>query len=129
MAHVLVIDDESVLLGLIATTLQRDGYTVTPMVDALAAIDSFVTSQLPVDLLLVDVTMQPISGFEIVKRLVKAGFAGPVLFMSGYTSLSGAITESMGVSAMIEKPFTAPELRTAVKKALAKSMVKKPNVA
>ena len=124
MANVMVIDDESVLLDLISACLRRDGHHVTAMTDPLAAIDSFMHGQVAIDLLLTDVSMDPIGGFEIVKRLIKAGFDGPVLFMSGYTALSGAVIGSLGERAVIEKPFTAAELRSAVRRALAKGRLK-----
>jgi CheY-like chemotaxis protein len=126
MANILAIDDESILLALISATLRRDGHNVTAMTDPLAAVDSFISGRAAVDLLLTDVTMKPISGFEVLTRLVSAGFDGPVLFMSGYSALSGCVAESLGVRAVIEKPFTAPQLRAAVARALAKNKAKPP---
>jgi two-component system cell cycle sensor histidine kinase/response regulator CckA len=126
MANILVIDDESLVLDLISATLRRDGHNVTAMADPLAAIDAFINGRLAIDLLLTDVSMSPISGFEIFKRMLSAGFDGPVLFMSGYSALSGAIVGSLGERAIIEKPFTAAELRAAVGRAVAKIKAKPP---
>jgi DNA-binding NtrC family response regulator len=120
LANILVIDDEPVLLGLVSTALRRDGHQVTAMDDPLAATAAYKSGGLPVDLLLADVSLRPISGFEIFKRFMKAGFNGPVLFMSGYPAVSGIIVESIGARAVLEKPFTAPELRSAVRQALSK---------
>jgi DNA-binding NtrC family response regulator len=121
MANILVIDDEEILLDLICTTLRRDNHTVTAMLDADAICDAYKTKRLTIDLLLTDVSMKPIGGFELVRRLNLVGFNGSVLFMSGYSGLSGVITESLGSRALIEKPFTAAQLRAAVSKALPKT--------
>lgn len=109
MANILVIDDEEVLLDLICATLRQDNHTVTAMLDADAVCDAFKTERLTIDLLLTDVSMKPIGGFELVRRLNLVGFNGSVLFMSGYSGLSGVITESLGSRALIEKPFTAAQ--------------------
>jgi DNA-binding NtrC family response regulator len=128
MANILVIDDEPVLLDLISNTLRLDGHTVTAISDPLAACDTFRATD-EVALLVTDVTMKPISGFEVVTRLHSIGFAGPVLFTSGYPALSGAIARSLGERAIIEKPFTAAHLRSAVNRTLSKSKPRPPKAA
>ena len=124
MANILVIDDEPVLLNLIATALRLDGHTIKAICDPLAALDAHGDEQSPIDLLLTDIDMVPISGFELVKRLSKTGFNSPVLFMSGYAALAGAVAESLGERAVLEKPFTAAQLRSAVHRMLSKSRPK-----
>jgi DNA-binding NtrC family response regulator len=126
MANVLVIDDESVLLDLIATVLRTDGHSVQATGDPLKALSFLDAGNPPIDLVLTDIDMKPITGFELVKRLTKIGFTGPVLFTSGYASLCGAVTDSLGSRAILEKPFTAAQLRTALGRALAKGKAKSP---
>lgn len=120
MANILVIDDEPVLLDLISTSLQRDGHHVTAISDPMSAFDSVDNAKPVFALVLTDVDMKPMSGFEIVKQLNHKGWRGPVLFMSGHSSLSGAVGGKLAGRAMIEKPFTASQLRTAVTRALTK---------
>jgi DNA-binding NtrC family response regulator len=126
MANILVIDDESVLLDLISTTLRLDGHTVIALSDPLAALECQGPGQPRIDLLLADIDMRPISGFEVVKRLTSAGFTSPVLFMSGYPALSGAVADSLGNRAILEKPFTATQLRVAIRGTLARGTPKSP---
>jgi two-component system OmpR family response regulator len=120
MANIMVIDDEALLLDLISNTLRLDGNTVISMADPLAAIDYLNSGQPVVDLLLTDIDMKPISGFELVKRLVKNHFDSPVVFLSGYSGLSAVVADSMGVRSLLEKPFTAKELRSVVRNSLAR---------
>jgi DNA-binding response OmpR family regulator len=104
------------LLDLISATLRLDGHQVlahnNPM-DALRA-----ATQGNIDLLLTDIHTKPISGFEAAKRLNNAGCKAPVLFMSGYPAVTNAIAGGLGGRSILEKPFTAQQLRAAVAKAL-----------
>ena len=121
MARILVVDDEPVVLELITLALQLQGHDVTAVGNPLSALDPTCVSPADIDLLVTDVNMKPITGFELVSRFNDMGFQGQVLFMSGYSALSVAIAGKLGKSAIIEKPFTVETLREAVAKALAGS--------
>ena len=118
MANILLIDDELVLLTLMSTALRRDGHTVTALSDPLAALAVQAGGQVPIDLIVTDISMKPISGFQLVNRIIGEGFAGPVLFTSGYPAFSDTIAHSLGVHSVLEKPFTVAQLETAVRRAL-----------
>jgi DNA-binding response OmpR family regulator len=124
MANILLINDEPVLLNLISNTLRLEGYVVTSMCDPLTAVESFRAGRLQIDLVLTDIELTPISGFELVKRLSKTGFKSPALFMSGDPALVGVVAESLGHCAVLEKPFTAAQLRSAVRSTLQRSKPK-----
>ena len=127
VARLLVVDDENIVLDLIATVLRTDGHTVTALSDPSMASDC--PNIAAIDLILTDVTMTPFSGFELVKRLTILGFDGRVLFMSGFSNLSAAISQSLGERALLEKPFTAMELRKAVNRILSGTKAKAPQPA
>jgi len=116
MANILVVEDEVMVLDLIASTLRLDGHSVAGLTNPLAALDVSACER-SIDLLLTDIEMRPISGFELVKRLSKMGLTSPVLFMSGYPALAGAVANSLGRTWIIQKPFTAGQLRAAVRSA------------
>jgi DNA-binding NtrC family response regulator len=127
VAHILVVDDEDIVLDLLATVLRSDGHTVTAFSDPSLASDCLDIAA--IDLILTDVTMTPFSGFELVKRLTILGFDGQVLFMSGFSNLYAAISQSLGERAVLEKPFTAMELRKAVNRILSGTKAKVPQPA
>lgn len=129
MANILLIDKEPVLLDVISNTLRLDGHDVTAVRDPLAALASHETGRNVIDLLLTDIDMKPISGFEVVNRLGRNGFTGSVLFMSEYSTLAAAVARSLGERAILEKPFTAVQLRSAVAKSLRKVKPKSPRAA
>jgi two-component system sensor histidine kinase ChiS len=121
MTSIVVIDHESMLLDLMSNALRLDGYTVKAMDDPVAACDFIIASWPSVDLLITDTQMQPISGFELVTRLRRTSIDCPVIFTSNHHGLASVIAESFGQRVVIEKPFTAAALRTAVRELLAAS--------
>ena len=121
MAFIFVIDDEPLLLNLVSTVLRSDGHEVNAITDPLEACAAVSLVAIPVDLLITDADMHPISGFQLVERLRGNRIDCPVIFMSGHHGLTAIVTDSPGQQSVLEKPFTAAELRSAVQKALTAS--------
>lgn len=118
MATILVIDDEPIVLDLISTVLRLDGHDVQAISDPLAALLLIGRTQC-FDLLLADVKMHPIGGFELARRAAESGFDIPILFITGYSGLSAVIRGASAKYDVLEKPFTASSLRRAVNTVLA----------
>ena len=121
MAIILVIEPDIILLGLISSMLRQDGHTVVATIDPMQALTIAEEQTQAIDLILTVVEMQPISGFELVKRLTLKRIGIPAQFISGFPSIARVIASTYGVDAVIRKPFTAPALRKGVAKFLAKS--------
>ena len=115
MANILVIEDDVLLLALISSALGQDRHTIIETKGPVEAMEIIKRRNEGIDLILTDVAMTPISGLVLASRLTKQGINIPVLFMSGYHSIVGPITASLGTDALIEKPFTANGLRKAVR--------------
>jgi|SRR5579871_1197064 len=121
VARIFVVDDEPLLLDLIATALRLDGHQVTVMTDPANAVETMLLAPDSVDLLLTDADMRPLSGFQLVTQLRKGKAQFPVVFMSGHHGIGTLIADSLGQRAVLEKPFTAEILRNVVKRALSES--------
>jgi len=119
MALIFVVEDEPILLDLIATFLRLGGDEVKANRGPIAAYEAIIAARTPVDLLLIEADLKPISGFQLVNRLRGKRINCPVIFMSSHHGVAAILTESLGRRAVIEKPFTATELRTAVRASLA----------
>jgi CheY-like chemotaxis protein len=100
--------------------LRESGHTVTETSDPIHALTIVAEHTQAIDLILTDVEMEPISGFEFVKRLTLKRIHIPVQFVSGLSGIIGVIVATFGVHAVIEKPFTADALRKGVAKFLTK---------
>src|SRR5690606_14099002 len=79
-ARVLMVDDEDAITELLATALRYEGFSVTVAAtgrEAIAAVRSFDP-----DVVLLDVMLDDIDGFEVFRRLAAEGFRMPVLFLT-----------------------------------------------
>ncbi len=115
---VLVVDDEPGIASLCNRILSRVGYQVTSLNDPRAATDYLQQSHF--DLLLVDIRMPEVDGFDVIARakLVQPELA--VLVMTGFGTVETAIRAlRQGVDGLILKPFEkGDELLLAVRQAL-----------
>ena len=107
--RVLVADDEGYIRDLLTTALRFVGYEVAPADDgyeALRVIDEFQP-----DLILLDVMMPGVDGYEVCRRLRDRGDQTPVIFLTardgGPDKLTGFGT---GADDYVTKPFDLEEV-------------------
>jgi CheY-like chemotaxis protein len=117
---ILVVDDEPSLLGLVRTMLSRAGYDVLEASGGAEALRIASQPNCPVRLLLTDVLMPDMNGYELVAALKTRRPEIKVLYMSGYTDK--ALLESTGRTLegapLIRKPFTQYALTTKISELL-----------
>ena len=110
-ALILVVDDDPTTCQLATTVLEREGYRVRSCTSGREALD--VLAATPVSLVLLDVVMPGMDGFEVCARLraTEAGKRVPVILLTGRddvdTRLEGI---QSGVSEFLAKPVTRHEL-------------------
>ena len=117
--RVLVIDDDDAFVKLIAARLRGLDIELTA---ARSGVTGLYTAQqqLP-DLILLDVSMADMDGYEVCKRLKKepATRAIPVIFLSGKCADADKVRGfEAGATDYVIKPFNAAELRARVSSAL-----------
>ena len=87
MTKVLVVDDEQDLCDILRFDLESEGYEVTTCGDAEGALALLTEPTEPqFDLILLDVMMDKMSGFELASRLRAAGDNTPVIFLTARDS-------------------------------------------
>jgi signal transduction histidine kinase/DNA-binding response OmpR family regulator len=123
--QLLVVDDEPGITRLCERLLIRAGYAVTTFTDPGAAI-SFVEKN-RIDLLLVDIRMPEISGFDVIARVKQHQPDIAVLVMTGFGTVDTAIQAlRQGVDGLLLKPFdSSSELLLTVKQALEDNLKKR----
>ncbi len=118
MAYILIAEDEEVINTLIAKNLTMVGHKVMQTytgTDTLAAINSN-----EFDLVLLDVMMPGMSGFEVKQKLDKDT---PVIFVTAKQSLTDQLTGlSLGADDYITKPFDMLVLLARVENVLRRTM-------
>ena len=116
---ILVVDDDSKVLGLLDTILRGAGYQVLLAEGGRAAIERFEGSVEPVCLLLTDVIMPDLTGPVLAERLRTRQPDLPVLFISGFhdADLVQRFVSRKGFN-LLPKPFTARALLRVVEDSL-----------
>ncbi len=116
---ILLVEDETAILKVTETVLQKLGYTVISASSPKKALHLVSDLDQEVHLLLTDVIMPGLSGRDLADRLRVKKPEMRCLFMSGYTA---NIIASQGVLGdemhFIQKPFSRKELAAKVRKAL-----------
>jgi two-component system cell cycle sensor histidine kinase/response regulator CckA len=115
----LVVEDEDALRDVAGRILTGAGYRVIAAEGGAQALELAARHDGEIDLLVSDVVMPGMLGKELAERLVGVRPGTRVLYMSGYAQpvLASQGTLDPGV-ALLEKPFTAGDLLTAVRRRL-----------
>jgi PAS domain S-box-containing protein len=109
-AQVLVVEDEPLLLELMAENLRDAGYRVLSAESPRRALE--LVRQRPVDILVTDVVMPELNGPELVERVRELQPGLPALYVSGYAEQ--AISRSSRLEPLLSKPFEPDDLLAAV---------------
>jgi CheY-like chemotaxis protein len=104
---VLLVEDEEVVRLMLAEVLTRQGYTVLDAGRGVAALSLAEKAAKPIDLLVTDMSMPGITGWDLAQSLRKRRPRIPVLFMSGYNDHETACWGRMDPPARhLYKPFS-----------------------
>jgi FixJ family two-component response regulator len=117
VSRVAVVDDDPAMRKALAELLSVLGFATETFDSAAAFLDAAATSE--ATCLLVDVDLGDISGVELARRLVAAGFKNPIIFLSGHAD-DGIRSDAAaaGGVAFLNKPFPAKSLMEAITKAI-----------
>lgn len=114
---ILVVDDSFDMLELLGRNLDKLDYVTFTAPSVVEAID--ILEHTPVDLLITDLQMPGISGLQLVRYMAEKYPQIPVLVITGYPSVKGAVEAiQTGAIEYLVKPFTIDELEESVKKIL-----------
>jgi DNA-binding response OmpR family regulator len=108
--RVLVIDDDLPLRGMLAAALRQHGFQVLLAGDG-AEGQRALTLHRP-DIVLLDLAMPEVNGWDFLQRLQETGHLGqvPIVVVSAHVRVEPQALLQMGVSAIVPKPFNLPEL-------------------
>jgi DNA-binding response OmpR family regulator len=111
MPRILVVDDEHDILALLSNALAVDGHNVVT-VDHPAKLENLSLADF--DLVIIDIMMPDIDGFELCKKL-RPIIDCPILFLTAKTEEADALYGfGLGADDYITKPFKIAELRARV---------------
>ena len=114
---VLVVDDEPAIRRFLRTSLVAQAYRVSEAEDGESALEAMRRN--PPDLLVLDLGLPKIDGFEVIRRLHAAGSAVPIIVLSSRDDERGKVAAlDLGADDYITKPFGVEELLARIRAAL-----------
>lgn len=106
---VLLVDDDDNLRSMLDAALSHNDFDVTAMDNGRSALDEFPS--LDPDLVILDVMMPDLDGFEVCRRLRASGSKVPVLFLTARDAVDDRVRGlTLGGDDYLVKPFSLDEL-------------------
>ena len=116
---VLVAEDDQPLRAAVRTTLERLGFTVLEAANGVDAVAVFRQHQKDIRLVMCDLTMPHLNGWETLAALHQLSPALPIILTSGYDEAHVIADQRAAHSRVfLPKPYTADRLRQALGQAL-----------
>ena len=120
IARVLVVDDEPNIADVISMALKYNDFTVATAADGNEALDR--VSEFRPDLIVLDVMMPGLDGFQVAKRLAERSKDIPILFLTARDTTDDKIRGlTIGGDDYLTKPFSVEELIARIKVILRRS--------
>jgi two-component system OmpR family response regulator len=108
-ANLLVVEDDPTLRELLAASLRFAGFAVSTTASGAEAVR--MATRLPPDLVVLDVMLPDLDGFEVLRRLRNGGGEVPVLFLTARDAGEDKVTGlTAGGDDYVTKPFRLEEL-------------------
>lgn len=124
MDRILIVDDEPGIRKALSLLLKKEGYDVLTAGNGIVAQNIF--NNTPVDLVISDLKMAPITGIELLKELKKIDLSVEVIMITAFGTVESAVSAMKeGASDYITKPFNSDELLMRVRSSLEKRRLKK----
>ena len=117
--HILIVDDEKMIVKIGQEMLEYLGYQVTGHTSSTAALESVRRQPEIYDLIITDFTMPQMNGVELARELNRLSPETPIIL---YTAKSKAVSpenaRKLGIKDYLTKPVTAVELHQAIRRVL-----------
>ncbi|MBB6669665.1 response regulator transcription factor [Cohnella nanjingensis] len=112
--HIIVIDDDDKITSLLRRSLAFEGYEVTTAPNGQEGLHILAGRQM--DLVILDVMMPQLDGWEVCRRLRAAGVSAPVLMLTAKDDVQDRVKGlDIGADDYLVKPFALEELMARVR--------------
>jgi DNA-binding response OmpR family regulator len=111
MSRILIVEDEAHLAEGLAFNLEAEGHQVEIAGDGRTAVERLAGSGLPFDLVILDVMLPEMSGFEVASRTRASGNYVPILILTAKDDAADVVRGiEEGADDYLTKPFKLDEL-------------------
>lgn len=119
---VLLVEDELTLAMIIKDTLEENGFSIHTAADGEEGLRLFF--DLRPDVLVADVMMPKMDGFEMVRRIRQMDKQTPVLFLTARSAINDVVEGfELGANDYLKKPFGMQELIIRIKALMGKAFL------
>lgn len=109
MVRLLIVEDDSDIVGPLVRALNTQGYLVAHSPDGLSALEKVKAD--PPDLLLLDLTLPGLNGFQVCESIRNQGLDFPIIMMTASVELNDLVHGlDCGADDYLQKPFNRSEL-------------------
>lgn len=116
-SSILVVDDEDALRTVLGGELASEGYEVRTAADGDEAISELEKARF--DLVLLDIKMPRLNGFEVLKFIKEKHEKTKVVMLTGFADLKNAIeSKKLGADDFVSKPYDLVDLLTTIERVL-----------
>ena len=125
MTRILIVDDEPHIVSLVTRAVRAEGFDAVGAEDGPEALDLALAGD--VDLMVLDVGLPSMNGFEVLRNLRAAGVGIPVIMLTARSGTSDTIEGlDAGASDYVPKPFAVAELMARVRSRLRETVASAP---
>lgn len=112
--HIAVIDDDDKITSLLRRSLAFEGFEISTAPDGAEGLK--LLSQRQTDLVILDVMMPRMDGWEVCRRLREAGISSPILLLTAKDEVTDRVKGlDLGADDYLVKPFALEELMARVR--------------
>ena len=108
MTLILLVDDEPLIIDSLSYSLKREGYEVETVADGLSAIET--AEKIKPDLIVLDLMLPDISGFEVCRRLRTTTTTPVIMLTARGEEIDRVLGLEVGADDYLAKPFSFREL-------------------
>ena len=108
MTLILIVDDEQLIIDSLTYSLKREGFDVEAVIDGLSAIEA--VERLDPDLIVLDLMLPDISGFEVCRRLRQTRTTPVIMLTAKGEEIDRVLGLEVGADDYLAKPFSFREL-------------------
>jgi CheY-like chemotaxis protein len=119
IGHILFVDDDAQICDSQKKALELIGYTVTAIQDSRAAEEVFSKNPDQFDVLILDLNMPQLSGFELAERIFKIRSNIPAILTTGFAELiDPKKIEELGFHGLLLKPYKIDDISSLIAEVL-----------
>lgn len=116
-SRILICDDEDALRTILSSELAGAGYEVATAADGEEGVTEIKNRKF--DLVLLDIKMPKMDGFEVLKYIKKEHPGVKVIMLTGFADLKNAIeSKKYGAEDFVSKPYDLVDLLTTIERVL-----------